>query len=85
MSANPLNAPADYAKALARAQQTAEKTVDLTALTKAVELFQVEKGRLPKDLNELVAEKFIRQLPPAPRGMKLVYDAQTGEVKVQPE
>lgn len=78
---NPLNAPADYGRALARAQQSAEKTVDLAALTKAVEMFQVDKGRLPKDLNELVTGKFIRQLPPAPPGMKIVYDANTGEVK----
>jgi hypothetical protein len=79
---NPLNAPADYGKALVKAQTSAEKTVDLAALTKAIELFQVDKGRLPKDLDELVAGKFIRQMPPAPPGMKITYDAATGEVKV---
>ena len=82
---NPLNAPADYGKALARAQKSAEKTVDLAALTKAIEMFQVDKGRLPKDLNELVAGKFIRQMPPEPPGMKIVYDPNTGTVKVQPQ
>jgi hypothetical protein len=82
---NPLNAPADYGKALVKAQKSAEKTVDLAALTKAIEMFQVDKGRLPKDLNELVAGKFIRQMPPVPPGMKIDYDASTGEVKVQPQ
>jgi hypothetical protein len=82
---NPLNAPADYGKALVKAQKSAEKTVDLAALTKAIEMFQVDKGRLPKDLNELVTGKFIGQMPPAPPGMKIVYDASTGEVKVQPQ
>lgn len=79
---NPLNAPADYGKALVKAQTSAEKTVDLAALTKAIEMFQLDQGRLPKDLNELVTGKFIRQMPPAPPGMKIVYDANTGEVKV---
>ena len=80
---NPLNAPADYGRALVKAQTSAEKTVDLAALTKAIEMFQVDNGRLPKDLNELVAGKFIRQMPPAPPGMKIVYDANTGVVKVE--
>jgi hypothetical protein len=80
---NPLNAPADYGRALVKAQTSAEKTVNLAALTKAIEMFQVDKGRLPKDLNELVAGKFIRQMPPSPPGMKIVYDANTGEVKVE--
>jgi hypothetical protein len=77
---NPLNAPADYGKALVKAQTSAEKTVDLAALAKAIEMFQVDKGRFPKDLNELVTGKFIPQIPAPPSGMKLLYDPATGEV-----
>jgi hypothetical protein len=84
-SENPLDAPARYGSALARGQKLAEKTVDVAALTKAIEMFQVDKGRLPKDLNELVAGGFIRQIPPAPSGMKIVYDPNTGAVKMQPQ
>ena len=45
----------------------------------------VENGRNPKDLNELVEKKTIPKLPDAPRGMKLDYDATAGKVKVVPQ
>jgi hypothetical protein len=79
---SPLTAPVDYIGALGKAKQTAEKTVDTTTLNQAVQMFNVEKGRFPKDLNELVTEKYIPKLPPAPYGMKLDYDAASGKVKV---
>jgi hypothetical protein len=71
--------------AAGRAKQSAVKIVDTASLTKAIELFQVDKGRLPKDLNELVAGKYIPVIPDAPVGMKIVYDPTTGEVKVVPQ
>jgi hypothetical protein len=77
-----LSAPADYVGALGKAQQTAVKTVDTTSLNQAIQLFNVDQGRNPKDLNELVEKKFIPKLPDAPRGMKLEYDATAGKVTV---
>jgi hypothetical protein len=82
---NPLTAPADYVGALGKAQQSAVKTVDTTSLNQAIQLFNVDKGRNPKDLNELVKEKYIPQLPAAPHGMKLEYDAEAGKVRVVKE
>ena len=79
---SPLSAPADYVGALGKAQQTAVKTVDTTSLNQAIQLFNVENGRNPKDLNELVEKKFIPRVPAAPYGMKLEYDAAAGKVKV---
>jgi len=79
---SPLSAPADYIGALGKAQQTAVKTVDTTSLNQALDLFNVDKGRYPKDLNELVTEKYVPKLPAAPTGMKLDYDAASGKVKV---
>ena len=79
---SPLSAPADYVGALGKAQQTAVKTVDTTSLNQAIQMFNVDQGRNPKDLNELVEKKFIPKLPEAPRGMKLQYDATTGKVTV---
>src|SRR5258707_257739 len=79
-SGSPLNAPADYLRGLGRAQQSAVKTVDTTSLNQAIQLFNVEKGRNPRDLNELVEQKFIPQIPAAPYGTKLAYDAQSGKV-----
>ncbi len=82
-SSSPLNAPADYLGAMGKAQQSAVKTVDTTSLNKAIQLFNVDQGRNPKDLDELVQKKYIPKLPEAPNGMKLVYDANAGTVKVQ--
>ncbi len=79
---SPLTAPVDYLGAAAKAQQSAVKTVDTTSLNKAIQLFAVDKGRNPKDLNELVQEKYIPKLPEPPYGTKLVYDSNSGTVKV---
>lgn len=81
-SAGVLQAPADYVGALGRAQQNAGKTADIASLNQAINMFQVDKGRFPKDLNELVQEKYIGKVPEAPYGMKIDYDATTGQVKV---
>jgi len=81
-SGNPLTAPVDYLAAAGRAQQTATKVIDTTSVDKAIQLFNVDKGRNPKDLNELVQEKYLPQVPTPPYGTKLVYDANAGTVKI---
>ena len=80
---SPLTAPVDYLGAVAKGQQNAVKTVDTASITKAIQLFGVDHGRNPKDLNELVQEKYLPQIPAAPYGTKIVYDADTGTVTVQ--
>jgi hypothetical protein len=77
-----ITAPVDYLGAVGKAQQSAIKTIDTAAITSAIQLFQVEHGRFPKDLNELVKEKYLSEIPPAPFGSKIVYDASTGQVKI---
>ena len=84
-SGNPLTAPVDYLAAAGKAQQSAVKTVDTVSINQAIQLFLVENGRYPKDLNELVEKKFMPKLPAAPYGMKLAYDANTGKVSVVKE
>jgi hypothetical protein len=82
VSDNPLDAPAEYLGALNKAKQTAVKTVDVTSIQQAIQMFNVENGRYPKDLNELVEAKYLTRLPAAPYGMKIVYDAANGTVSV---
>lgn len=79
---NAVSAPVDYLGALGAAKNLAEKTVDLTTLNQAIAMFQADKGRYPKDLDELIQEKLIVQVPKAPYGKKIVYDATTGKVSV---
>jgi hypothetical protein len=75
-------APADYLRGLADGKHSADKTVDTAALNKAIQLFNVDKGRNPKDLNELVKEKFIPSIPTPPYGTTLKYDADAGTVTI---
>jgi hypothetical protein len=77
-----LTAPVDYLNSAAKAQQSAVKTVDTTSLNKAIEMFNVQEGRFPKDLNELVTKKYMPLIPTPPFGSKLEYDANAGTVKV---
>ena len=84
-SGNPLTAPVDYLNSAVKAQQSAVKTVDTTSLNKALDLFNVQEGRFPKDLNELVAKKYIPEIPKPPVGTKIEYDAKAGTVKVVTE
>jgi hypothetical protein len=79
---NPLTAPVDYLGAAGRAKTLAEKTVDTASLSQAVQMFAGQEGRYPKSLDELIEQQFITQIPKAPYGMKITYDAKTGRVSV---
>lgn len=79
---SPLDTRGDYLSTLAKGQATAVKTVDTASLNQAVQLFNVQEGRYPKDLDELVKSKLIGEIPPVPFGMKIDYDPATGQVKV---
>jgi len=79
---NPLTAPADYLGAMGKAKTHAEKTIDVAAINKALQMFNLSEGRYPTNLQELADGKYIPEIPQAPPGMKIVYDPNTGEVKV---
>ena len=83
-SANPPPSSADYLGTLMRADKSAVKTIDVSYLNEAVQLFNTQEGRLPKDLNELVPN-YVGKLPATPYGTKLDYDPNTGLVKVVPQ
>ena len=75
------NGFAGYVKTLSDDQKTANKTIDVTSINKALELFNVQEGRYPKSLQELVPG-YIPKIPEAPAGSKIVYDSANGTVKV---
>jgi len=79
---NPLNAPGEYLGAVAKAKKMAEKTVDLASLKNAIQLFYAQEERYPKNLQELVTERYLGALPPPPVGMKFSYNPANGEIKV---
>ena len=78
------SAPGGYLGALMQADKSAVKTIDVSYLNQAVQLFQTQEGRLPKDLNELVPN-YVGKLPQPPYGYKIVYDPTSGQVSVVKE
>lgn len=74
--------PDNYLGQITKAEQTMEKKIDTAALNSAVQLFNAQEGRFPKDLNELVEKKYLGKLPVPPFGTKLQYDPADGKVSV---
>jgi hypothetical protein len=73
--------PADVNNPLVNAKRTADKTLDVSYLNQAVQLFNVQEGRYPNTLEELTP-KYVAAIPDAPLGYKINYDASKGEVTV---
>ena len=79
---NVVNAPTEYLGTVLKAKQSSEKTLETISINQAINSFAGAEGRYPKDLNELVTTHYLREVPKAPYGFKIVYDATKGEVKV---
>ncbi|MES1180428.1 MAG: hypothetical protein ABUL66_01050 [Verrucomicrobiota bacterium] len=78
---NVVTAPVNYLGAVVEAKKHSEKVIDVAYLTQAIQMFNVQEGRYPKTLQELVPT-YVAKLPEPPFGTKLAYDATTGTVKV---
>jgi len=76
-----LTAPVDYLGAVVQAQKNMTKTIDVSYLKEAIQQFNVQEGRYPKNLEELVPN-YVAKLPTPPYGYRLDYDAGSGNVKV---
>ena len=70
-----------YVKSLGEQQKKADSTIDVTSLNQEIQLFNVQEGRYPKNLQELVPD-YMPKIPAAPFGYKIIYDATNGTVKV---
>ncbi|MEI8288719.1 MAG: hypothetical protein WCH99_04555 [Verrucomicrobiota bacterium] len=75
------SAPANYVSGVVQAQKHAVNVVDVSAINQAIQMFNVQEGRLPKTLQELVPN-YIAKIPAAPLGYKIVYDPATAAVSV---
>lgn len=81
-SMNPLNAPAQYLGAMNKAQKLATKTVDNASINQAIQLFFSQEDRFPRDLQELVTQHFLPEMPTPPRGMAFDYNPKNGQFRV---
>jgi type IV pilus biogenesis protein CpaD/CtpE len=73
--------PADVNNPLVNAKRTADKTLDVSYLNQAVQLFNVQEGRFPTTLEELTP-KYVAKIPDPPLGYRINYDAAKGDVTV---
>jgi ABC-type enterochelin transport system substrate-binding protein len=76
-----VTAPMDYLKTAVQEQKNMTKTIDVSYLNEALQRYNVQEGRYPNDLSELVPN-YVGKLPVPPYGYKLDYDPNTGTVKV---
>src|SRR6185369_4325997 len=76
------SAPGNYLKTITDAEKSSEQKIDVAALNKVVQQFNVQEGRNPKDLNELVTMRYLGKVPEPPNGYKITYDATSGQVNV---
>jgi hypothetical protein len=83
-SGNPVTVVPDYIGVVGQAQKYSVKQIDLSYLHEAIQQFNVAEGRYPKNLQEMVPN-YIGKVPDAPYGSKIVYDPNTGTVKVVPQ
>ena len=58
------------------------RNLDLDHLTRLVRRYSVEQQQVPKDLEDLVALKYLDSLPSAPEGHRFVVDRKTVEVRL---
>lgn len=81
-SSTEMTNPADVTNnTLVNSKRTADKTIDVSFVNQAIQLFNVQEGRLPKTLDELTP-KYVAKIPDAPLGYKIDYDPQKGEASV---
>lgn len=79
----PLNAPLKYGETMERAMKKAKAMEDILYLKNKINTFQIQEGRYPKSLDELVEKGYIEKLPSPPKGMQFVYDPKTGKIDVR--
>jgi hypothetical protein len=82
LSGNPAMAPLDYLAAQGKAKKFAERTISAAELTSAIQKFNAMEDRYPRDLNELVQQRYLQAAPAAPAGRHWDYNPQTGAIRL---
>jgi hypothetical protein len=71
-----------YLGELSRGHRRAREMASLGGARQCIQAFHALKGRYPKDLKELEAERLA--VPPPPKGMKYKYTPETGHLELEP-
>ena len=80
---NPANAIEKYGGVMGKTYKRAKGFDSLLSLKHDITSFQVEQGRWPSALQELVEKGYTKELPQPPEGMSFVYDPQNGSIRLE--
>lgn len=78
----PEGEPKDYRKMVERVRERKENRNRMYMLQDGINRFQVELGRTPTNLYEMVRFRYIEGIPQPPKGMTYAYDADRGTVRI---
>lgn len=79
----PMNAVEKYGGVMGKTFKKSKAMDDLLYMKNKINTFQVQEGRYPYSLNELVEKNYLEKLPEPPKGMAFHYDASSGKVDVK--
>jgi hypothetical protein len=72
--------PTNQLSSPVRSGRRPARTLESVALEKAIQRFNIQEQRFPKDLEELVTKGFVSALPENPPGGRYVYDPTNGQL-----
>ncbi len=79
---SPATAPLDYLAVQGQAKRHSEKVISVAQVQQAIQQFKAMEERLPKSLDELVAQHYLGSVPVPGRGQKFLYNPRDGSVRV---
>ena len=80
---NPANAIEKYGGVMGKTYKRAKSFDALLTLKHDITSFQVEQGRWPASLQELVEKEYTKELPKPPEGMKFSYNPTNGSIRLE--
>ncbi len=78
-----LNAPSQYMGVMKRSMDMASSIEPEAELKHVIDLFYFYENRYPRNLDELVEEGYMEDIPQIPRSMQIIYDPGTGRVEIK--
>ena len=72
----------DYAGMLDRVRDRQKSAAVVGTIQEGLKRFQIDLGRLPTNLYELVSLKYVKDIPEAPEGFAYYYDPVHGNVQL---
>jgi len=79
----PMNAVEKYGGVMSKTLKKSKAMDGMMYIKNKINTFQMQEGRYPSSLNELVEKRYLDKLPEPPKGMTFNYDPATGNIDVK--